>query len=146
MLSFFSRKQKKPVVVGKKPVVEVKKPIVEVSKPIVEAPKPVVEASKPVVEDPKPVVETPKPVVETQKSVVEAPKPVAEETTETMTSFKNVLPTRLAPQSNEGGLGVPQPRRHGKSQSAFVSCFPLISFSYLLQSLIVANLSFHLGF
>ncbi|RPB16534.1 UTP--glucose-1-phosphate uridylyltransferase [Morchella conica CCBAS932] len=35
-----------------------------------------------------------------------------------MTSFKN-LPQRLFPQSNEGGLGVPQPRRHGKTQSAF---------------------------
>lgn len=154
MFSFFSRKQKKPVVEVKKPVVEVKKPAVEVKKPLVEVLKPIIKAPKPVVEVPKPVVEVPEPVVEILKPIVEVPKPVetpklvetpkpvetpklvevskpaieapelpAVETTEKMTS-PDGRPTayKLGGVGLGGGLTVPVPRKHGKSQSAFVSC------------------------
>lgn len=91
MLGFFSRRQKTPVVEGKKFVVEVLKPIVEAPKPVVEIPKPVGN-SKPV-----------------------------EETAEKMTSPLETPAGRIA--SFRGGLSVPVPmgRKHGKSQSAFVS-------------------------
>lgn len=126
MLSFFSRKQKKSAVVGKKPVVEVKKPIVEVKRSIVEVSK-TPEAPKPVVEAPK-LVEVPKPVTEAPKPV-EVPKPAVEETSEKMAALRT-LPQRLFPGTD--GLGVPEPRRHVKSQSAFVS-YPL-RYSSTLES------------
>lgn len=106
MLDFLFRRQKKPVVVGKKLIVEVKKPFAEVSKPIVEALEPVVEVRKP---------------VETQKPVVEVPRPATEEITEKM-STRLMVGSGMGSgtPATTGGLSVPA-RRHGKSQSAFVS-------------------------
>lgn len=118
MLSFFSRRQKKPVL-DKKSATEDKKPFAEVLKPIVEAPKPVLEIPEPAGNpNPKPVVEVPKPVVE--ETVEETAEGTIEETVKKMTSPLENRPSHLKPV----GLQVPvyTGRKHGKSQSAFVSC------------------------
>lgn len=147
MFSFFSRKQKKPVVEVKKPVVEVKKHFVEA---VIKAPKPVVEIPK-LVKTPKPVeiskpvevevsklVEVSEPVSVSELVEVSEPalKPVAEENTEDMTS--DGRPTAYKLGGAGGGLTVPVPRKHGKSQSAFVSC---ISLAALENQMIIANRS-----
>lgn len=122
MFSLFFRKQKKPAVISKKLVVEASSPV--------EDKKLFVEVSKPIVEAPKPVVGIPK-LAENLKPVVEVPKPVAEEITEKMSTRGLFIVGGSGPGSVKGSesesgkgtggsLSVPV-RRHGKSQSAFVS-------------------------
>lgn len=118
MFSLFFRKQKKPAVISKKLVVEASSPV--------EDKKLFVEVSKPIVEAPKSVVEIPKPA-ENPKPVIEAPKPAAEEITEKMSTRGLFVggggpapKVELESGKAGGSLSVPV-RRHGKSQSAFVS-------------------------
>lgn len=120
MFSLFFRKQKKPAVISKKLVVEASSPV--------EDKKLFVEVSKPIVEAPKSVVEIPKPA-ENPKPVIEAPKPAAEEITEKMSTRGLFIVGGGGPapkveletgKAAGGSLSVPV-RRHGKSQSAFVS-------------------------